>query len=58
MKVSLDVLQRVYEAFQDQDNNDVDADVVDPEGHLHYINSFDMPLWNWSHEKGAFEMYA
>ncbi|KAK7695908.1 hypothetical protein QCA50_000547 [Cerrena zonata] len=56
MKVSLEVLQRVYETFQDADNNDAAPDVVDPESHLHYINAFDMPLWNWSHEKSAFEL--
>ena len=56
MKVSLEVLKRVYEAVQDVDGNDAAADVVDPESHLQYINAFDMPLWHWSHEKSAFAL--
>ncbi|CAL1700805.1 unnamed protein product [Somion occarium] len=56
MKVSLEVLKRVYEVFQNADNGDDEgADVVDPESHLFYIDAFSMPLWNWSQEKSAFE---
>ncbi|KAI0081719.1 epsilon DNA polymerase [Panus rudis PR-1116 ss-1] len=58
MKVSLDVLKRVYDAFQNGDNGkeEEDLEFLDPESHLYYINAFEMPLWNWSHEKSAFEL--
>ncbi|KAI0347310.1 epsilon DNA polymerase [Trametopsis cervina] len=57
MKVSLDVLRRVYDAFQS--NGDTggagDDDYLDPDSHLHFINAYDMPLWHWSTERTAFE---
>lgn len=60
MKVSLDVLQRVYEAFQNSGENpaEQEQEAVDPDSHLHFVNAFDMPLWNWSHERSTFERQA
>lgn len=60
MKVSEDVLQRVYHLFKEHGNktNDHFADMLDPESHLHIVNAFDMPLWNWSVERGSFEKYG
>jgi len=57
MKVSLDVLQRVYESLQDQGNrsNETEKESIDPESHLFFIDAFDMPLWHWSQERGTFE---
>ncbi|KAH7914209.1 DNA polymerase epsilon, subunit B [Hygrophoropsis aurantiaca] len=56
MKVSLDILQRVYEALQDQGSNTGEADeLLDPDSHLFVIDAFDMPLWHWSPERGTFE---
>ncbi len=56
MKVSLDVLQRVYDAFQNSgDTGGGEEDFLDPENYLHVINAFDMPLWHWSMERSAFE---
>ena len=57
MKVSLDVLQRVYDTFQDGGDAG-DSDYMDPDNHLHFIDAFEMPLWNWSTERSAFERYA
>lgn len=60
MKVSLDVLQRVYEAFQGTGENGPQGqhELLDPESHLHIINAFDMPLWHWSHERSTFERHV
>ena len=57
MKVSLDVLQRVYDAFQNSGENpaEQEQEAVDPDGHLYFIDAFDMPLWHWSHERSTFE---
>ncbi|KIP10726.1 hypothetical protein PHLGIDRAFT_22162 [Phlebiopsis gigantea 11061_1 CR5-6] len=55
MKVSLDVLQRVYDAFQEENNETGESDYLDPEGHLYFVDAFEMPLWNWSAERGGFE---
>lgn len=57
MKVSLEVLQRVYEAFQ-EGGDTAEGDFLDPESHLHFIDAFEMPLWNWSTERSAFERCA
>lgn len=57
MKVSLDVLQRVYDAFQ-EGNEAGENDFLDPDSHLHFVDAFEMPLWNWSAERSAFERYA
>jgi len=59
MKVSLEVLQRVYDAVQDQGNreNEAQKETIDPESHLFFIGAYDMPLWNWSQERGTFEKY-
>ncbi|PBL02412.1 epsilon DNA polymerase [Armillaria gallica] len=56
MKVDVEVLRRVYESFQDQDQrSEADVDTIDPEGHLFVIDAFEMPLWHWSVERGTFE---
>jgi DNA polymerase epsilon subunit 2 len=57
MKVSLDILQRVYETVQEQGNasNDSEKEALDPESHLFFIDAFEMPLWHWSPERGTFE---
>ena len=56
MKVSLDVLQRVYETFQNGDNNEEEGhSQLDPESHLCFIDAYEMPLWNWSTERSTFE---
>lgn len=56
MKVSAHILQRVYEAFQGGDGKSHgESDFLDPDEHLKFINAHDMPLWNWSNEKGTFE---
>jgi DNA polymerase epsilon subunit 2 len=59
MKVSLSILRRVYEVLQDQGSGDVaETELLDPESHLHVVDAFEMPAWNWSHERGTFERYA
>ncbi|KAJ6515789.1 DNA polymerase alpha/epsilon subunit B-domain-containing protein [Mycena sanguinolenta] len=56
MKVSIDVLQRVYESLQDQgQRSDPEKEAIDPESHLFVIDAFEMPLWHWSSERGTFE---
>ncbi|RDX55559.1 epsilon DNA polymerase [Lentinus brumalis] len=56
MKVSLDVLQRVYETFQNgEDEGEQGQAQLDPESHLFVIDAFEMPLWNWSTERSTFE---
>lgn len=56
MKVSLPILQRVYEALQDQGSGDhTETELLDPESHLFVVDAFEMPVWNWSHERGTFE---
>jgi DNA polymerase epsilon subunit 2 len=57
MKVSLEILRRVYEIVQDQGNktNDKQKETIDPESHLFFISAYEMPLWNWSQERGTFE---
>ena len=55
-KVSLEILQRVYDAFQNGgEGGDGEDDFLDPDAHLHFVDAFEMPLWNWSTEKGTFE---
>ncbi|KAK7061812.1 DNA polymerase epsilon subunit [Favolaschia claudopus] len=59
MKVSIDVLQRVYESLQDQgQRTDQGKEAIDPESHLFVIDAFEMPLWNWSSERGTFEKFS
>lgn len=59
MKVSLDVLQRVYETFQSGgETGGGEDDFLDPDNYLHLVNAYDMPLWNWSTERIAFERYG
>ncbi|KAH8105899.1 epsilon DNA polymerase [Cristinia sonorae] len=56
MKVSVQILQRVYDAFQGGDvGSGGEDDFLNPDEHLKVINAYDMPLWNWSNEKGTFE---
>ena len=56
MKVSLDVLQRVYETFQngEEDGGQGQAQ-IDPDSHFFVIDAYEMPLWNWSTERSTFE---
>ncbi|KAJ7276499.1 epsilon DNA polymerase [Mycena haematopus] len=59
MKVSIDVLQRVYESLQDQgQRSDPEKEAIDPESHLFVIDAFEMPLWHWSPERGSFEKFS
>ncbi|KIJ70051.1 hypothetical protein HYDPIDRAFT_104735 [Hydnomerulius pinastri MD-312] len=56
MKVNLTILQRVYDALQDQGSGDAaETELLDAESHLYVVDAFDMPAWNWSHERGTFE---
>ncbi|KAF8897632.1 epsilon DNA polymerase [Infundibulicybe gibba] len=56
MKVSVDVLQRVYESLQDQgQRSEMEKEMIDPDSHLFVIDAFEMPLWHWSQERGTFE---
>lgn len=57
MKVSADILQRVYESLQDQGQggNDFEKESIDPDSHLFVVDAFEMPLWHWSQERGTFE---
>lgn len=56
MKVSIEVLQRVYANLQDQDDeNEIHKDGLNPENHLFFVNAYEMPRWHWSNERGAFE---
>lgn len=56
MKVSVDVLKRVYESLQDQgERTQVEKEVIDPENHLFFIDAFEMPRWTWSQERSTFE---
>jgi DNA polymerase epsilon subunit 2 len=59
MKVSVDVLKRVYEALQDQgERTQIEKELIDPEKHLFFIDAFDMPRWTWSSERGTFEKFV
>ncbi|KAF7332054.1 DNA polymerase epsilon subunit [Mycena kentingensis (nom. inval.)] len=56
MKVSVEVLQRVYESLQDQGQRPgVEKEALDPDAHLFLVDAFEMPLWHWSPERGTFE---
>jgi DNA polymerase epsilon subunit 2 len=57
MKVSLDVLYRVYELLQNSTDTggSAEPDFLDPESHLFVIDAFEMPLWYWSAERSTFE---
>lgn len=56
MKVSVEVLNRVYESLQDQgERTQVEKEVIEPENHLFIIDAFEMPRWTWSPERGTFE---
>lgn len=57
MKVSIDILRRVYDALQDQGDriNEGSKETLDPDSHLYVVDAFDMPLWHWSGERGTFE---
>lgn len=58
MKVSVEVLQRVYASLQDQDDDgQVHKDGLNPDSHLFIIDAYEMPKWHWSTERGAFERY-
>jgi DNA polymerase epsilon subunit 2 len=57
MKVSLEVLSRVYDNMRNQGDRSFEdsKETLDPDSHLHFVDAFDMPLWNWSGERGTFE---
>ncbi|KAF7301757.1 DNA polymerase epsilon subunit [Mycena indigotica] len=56
MKVSIEVLQRVYESLQDQGQRPgAEKEALDPDAHLFVVDAFEMPLWHWSQERGTFE---
>jgi len=55
MKVSLDILRRVYDTLQDQGNVGETEELLDPESHLYFVDAFEMPSWHWSQERGTFE---
>lgn len=57
MKVSIDILKRVYESLQDQGErtHEGSKETLDPDSHLHVVDAFEMPLWHWSGERGTFE---
>jgi hypothetical protein len=55
MKVSPDILRRVYDALQDQGNAGEAEELLDPDSHLYFVDAFEMPLWHWSQERGTFE---
>lgn len=56
MKVSVEVLKRVYETLQDQgERTQIERELIDPEKHLFFIDAFEMPRWIWSPERGTFE---
>jgi len=59
MKVSVEVLKRVYEALQDQgERTQIKKELIDAEKHLFFIDAFDMPRWTWSPERGTFEKFV
>jgi DNA polymerase epsilon subunit 2 len=60
MKVTLPILQRVYESMQGEGQRDEHGqkDQLDPDSHLFFVNAFDMPGWHWSVERSTFEKYV
>ena len=58
MKVSAEILKRVYESLQEQGQQSNEKDLIDPESHLYIINAFEMPLWHWSQENGTFQKFV
>lgn len=60
MKVTLAILQRVYEIMQGhaEQNSQGEEDALEPDNHLFFIDAFDMPLWHWSPERSTFERYG
>jgi DNA polymerase epsilon subunit 2 len=57
MKVTLSILERVYESMQGEGQRDEQGhlDQLDPESHIFFVNAFDMPAWHWSVERSTFE---
>ncbi|KAL1706404.1 DNA polymerase alpha/epsilon subunit B-domain-containing protein [Schizophyllum commune] len=56
MKVNVDVLRRVFYSLQNANDDPGDLrQTLDADSHLFVIDSFEMPLWNWSPERGTFE---
>ena len=59
MKVNVDVLRRVFYSLQNANDDPGDRrQTLDADSHLFVIDSFEMPLWNWSPERGTFEKCA
>lgn len=56
MKVSVEILKRVYDSLKDQgDGTAAEKELIDPDNHLFFIDAFEMPRWTWSTERGTFE---
>ncbi|KZV71534.1 epsilon DNA polymerase [Peniophora sp. CONT] len=58
MKVTLPVLKRVLDALQHAGTSGeggAEEGDLDIESHLWFVNAFEMPVWRWSTERGAFE---
>lgn len=57
MKVSLQILQRVYHSLQEKEERieNGEDDLLDPEDHIFFIGAYEMPRWNWTHERSTFE---
>jgi DNA polymerase epsilon subunit 2 len=59
MKVTLPIIQRVYEAMQGNKQTDEEGEAtkLDPDSHLFFIDAFEMPTWHWSVERSTFEKW-
>ncbi|KAH9482742.1 DNA polymerase epsilon subunit B [Psilocybe cubensis] len=59
MKVSVEILRRVYESLKDQgDGTKAEKELIDPDKHIFFIDAFEMPRWIWSTERGTFERHS
>ena len=60
MKVSLPILQRVYKNMRDKEDRieSGNDDLLDPEDHMYFIDSYDLPAWHWSQTRSTFEKYV
>jgi DNA polymerase epsilon subunit 2 len=60
MKVSLSILHRVYQSLQEKNERkeNGEQEFLDPEEHLFFIDSYDMPLYRWSQTRSTFEKYV
>jgi DNA polymerase epsilon subunit 2 len=46
--------------MQDQGSTleEKESEVLDPDSHLFFISSYEMPQWHWSQERGTFERFV